>query len=421
MLEQLDQYFLQPSTIDRFRRSWLAGPIERYVTWLSERRFAARTIARRVPLLIRFGEYARLRGVSDVGVLARHIDGFVKRELRRRARPCRSRQARQTFISDLTHPIKQMLRVVVPAAKPAGKHVPFARWAPGFFVSLREERGLSDATIAWYRIYLTRFETHADSLGIKKPDHLTLAVFDSFIARTRRRLCVASLGPVCSALRALLRYMFRQGLMRRDLGSAVERPRAYRLSGIPRAVQWSEVLRTLDSIDRRSALGRRDYAILLLLAVYGLRAREVATLTLDDIDWGADIVRIRGRKAGNASSYPLASQVGEALVDYLRNGRPATSDRRLFMGFRAPRGPIDARIVAARASHHLKAAGVVAPRLGSHTLRQSVAQHLVESDFSLKVVGDYLGHRCAASTMIYSKVSLEALRELALGDGESLL
>lgn len=417
----LEQYFLKPGTVDRTQRSWLIRWIEQYIGWLESRGFAATTISRRVPLLVRFGEYARRRGATDVGALAGHVQGFVKHELRSRICPCRSPEARQVFVRDVARPIEQMLRVVAPAAKPLCERAPLAGWAPGFFAFLREERGLSEATIAGYRHYLARFEDHVDALGIETPDDLTPAIIDGFIAHVRQRLRAASLRPVCASLRAVLHYMFRQSAMRRDLGNVVEGPRLYRLSGIPRSVSWDDVLRTLASIDRRSALGRRDYAIVLLLAVYGLRAREVAALTLDDVDWHAESVRIRGRKAGNASAYPLALHVGEALVDYLKHGRPATEDRRLFMSSRAPLRPIDGRLVAARAHRHLLVAGVVAPRLGSHTLRHSVAQRLVDSDFSLKVVGDYLGHRCAASTMIYGKVSLEALRELALGDGEGLL
>lgn len=180
-------------------------------------------------------------------------------------------------------------------------------------------------------------------------------------------------------------------------------------------------MKTLSCIDRRSALGKRDYAILLLLAVYGLRAREVAALTLDDIQWRAEALHIRGRKAGHATDYPLARQVGDAIVDYLKHGRPATTDRRIFLVIRAPRGPITGRIVACQARRYLRAAGIQAPRLGSHTLRHSVAQRLVDADFSLKVVGDYLGHRSPSSSRIYGKVAIESLRELALGDGEAIL
>jgi len=152
-----------------------------------------------------------------------------------------------------------------------------------------------------------------------------------------------------------------------------------------------------------------------------LRAREVAALTLDDIDWRVGTLHVRGRKAEHATSYPLAAQARDALVDYLKRGRPVTTDRRVFIVDRAPRGPLSDRLVSQRCRRYLLAAGVQVPRLGSHTLRHSVAQRLVESDFSLKVVGDYLGHRSPSSTRVYTKVDIEALREIALGDGEEIL
>lgn len=155
--------------------------------------------------------------------------------------------------------------------------------------------------------------------------------------------------------------------------------------------------------------------------MYGLRAREVAALTIDDIAWDAGTLHVRGRKAGHATAYPLASQVRDALIDYLKHRRLATSARRIFVLERAPRTPITGDCVARQTRRYLLMAGVTAPRLGSHTIRHSVAQRLVETDFSLKVVGDYLGHRSLSSTRIYSKLSIDALRDLALGDGEAIL
>lgn len=234
-------------------------------------------------------------------------------------------------------------------------------------------------------------------------------------------MCARSLNVTCAALRSFLRYLFRERITRRDLSMAVERPRTYRLSDVPRSVAVGDVERTLGMVDRRSVVGRRDYAMLMLLVVYGLRAREVAALTLDDIDWKTTVLHIRGRKAGHAAVYPLAVEVGEAVIDYLQRGRPETSDRRIFFRTRAPRAAITHRIVSGRARFYLRKAGVEVARPGSHTLRHSCAQRLVDAEFSLKVIGDYLGHRRAASTRIYSKVAIEALREVALGDGEAIL
>lgn len=417
----LERYFLLPTTVDRIRSSWLAKPIEQYVSWLTERSFTASTIARRVPLILRFGEFARLKGARQVRELAGHLDSFARRELRGRLRPCGSPRARRVFVSDLRRPIEQMLRIVLPRRRPASPSQPFVKWSPHFFPYLREERGLQDATIRLYRHHLARFEQYVTGRRIRRPDALTPAVLDGFLIEARRRNCARALHGACAALRALLRYLFREGLTRTDLSGAVDAPRTYRLAEIPRAIAWDDVLRTLKCVDRRCALGKRDYAILALLAAYGLRAREVAALTLDDIDWRAGTLHIRGRKAGHATSYPLARQVGHALLDYLQHGRPATTERRIFFVGRAPQRPITGSIVARQSGRYLRAAGVRAPRLGSHTLRHSVAQRLVDTEFSLKVVGDYLGHRSPSSSRIYSKVSIESLREVAIGDGEQIL
>jgi integrase len=186
-------------------------------------------------------------------------------------------------------------------------------------------------------------------------------------------------------------------------------------------VTWEDVHRTLAGIDRRSAAGKRDYAMLLLLVVYGLRAREVAALMLDDIDWHRSVLHIRGRKAGHESMYPLAVEVGEGLLDYLQHARPQGTERHVFQRMMAPRGAVTHSIVTNRATHALRQAGIEVARPGSHTLRHSCAQRLVDAEFSLKVIGDYLGHRRASSTRIYTKVDLEALREVGLGEGEALL
>jgi integrase len=174
-------------------------------------------------------------------------------------------------------------------------------------------------------------------------------------------------------------------------------------------------------VDRRTPTGKRDYAILLLLVTYGLRAREVAALTLDDVEWRNNRLQIPERKAGHSTAYPLSIVVGEAIVDYLRHGRPQTQDRHVFFRSQAPLDPIGHAAVSSRARHYLQKAGIQIPRPGSHTLRHTCVQRLVDADFGFKAIGDYVGHRSPASTQIYGKVAIEALRQVALGDGEEIL
>ena len=226
---------------------------------------------------------------------------------------------------------------------------------------------------------------------------------------------------LCSSLRVFLRYLYRQRLLERDISRTVDSPQRYRLSSVPRSISWDEVRQMLEVVDRRTPLGKRDYAILLLLVTYGLRAREIAKITLDDIHWKEERLRVPERKAGHWTTYPLSPIVGEAILDYIKHGRPQTSLRHLFFRVLAPYHPLTHIAVSTRASYYLRKAGIPVSRPGSHTLRHTCVQRLVDANFSLKIIGDYVGHRASSSTAVYTKVAIEALREVALGDGEAVL
>jgi integrase/recombinase XerD len=419
----LERYFIRPETVDRIRTCWLGDEIQTYVAWLTGQSYSARCVVRRVPLFMRFGEFARKRGAARIGDLSAHLDAFVQSRLRlrRRIMACASKRTLQQFVRCVRGPIEQFLRVVQAgdqAFEPAPR--PFRDWAPGFFEYLREERGLRPTTVDGYSVQLARFEEYIAARRLT-PSRLSPAVLDGFLAERRVHVCARSLGSTCAALRAFLRYLFREETIRHDLSAVVDGPRTYRLSQIPRAISVADVERTLSTVERRSMVGRRDYAMLMLLVVYGLRAREVAALTLDDFDWRSGVLHVRWRKAGHAGAYPLTPEVGEAVLDYLRRGRPETTDRRVFFRISAPRAPITHAVVSRRAKFYLCKAGIEVSRPGSHTLRHSCAQRLVDAEFSLKMIGDFLGHRHASSTRIYSKVAIEALREVAVGDGEAIL
>jgi integrase len=210
-------------------------------------------------------------------------------------------------------------------------------------------------------------------------------------------------------------------MLARDLSGTVEAPPAYRLATVPRSITWDEVRQLVDSVDRRTVVGRRDYAMLLLLVTYGLRAREVAALTVDDVDWRHDRLRVPERKAGHSTAYPLSPLVGQAILDYLKAGRPTTAVRPIFFRVVAPFEPITHAAVSDRAAHYLRKAGIVVPRPGSHTLRHTCVQRLVDAGWPLKPIGDYVGHRSPSSTEIYSKVAVEALRAVACADKEEVI
>ena len=218
-----------------------------------------------------------------------------------------------------------------------------------------------------------------------------------------------------------LAYLYREGLISIPLHQAVDTPTYYRLATAPRTISWDEVRQLLESIDRRTPIGKRDYAILLLLVTYGVRAREVAALTLEDIDWVHEQLRVPQRKAGHASLYPLAPLVGEALIEYLQKGRPQTAERCVFFRAQVPYRPITWVMISQMVGRRLRKAGIHVARPGSHTLRYACVQHLIEARFDLQVIGNYVGHGSPATTAGYSKIDIETLREVALGNGEDVL
>ena len=421
----LERYFIRPETIDRIRSSWIGGAIEQYVTWLTERRYAARTVCRRVPILMRFGQFAWDRGARKSDELPGFVADFVASWLAAHCAPRHTQPARDKIAKEARIPVEQMLRLVVSDFRGRGRphrppH-PFLDVAPGFFPYLSEERGLRPSSLKLYGHHLRQFAAYLEKIGVHDLRHLSPPVLSGFVIDLSRHVVWSSVRNACGILHVFLRYLYRERILPKDLSPAVESPQTYRLAKIPRSVTWEEVRRLLEAINRRTPAGRRDYAIVLLLVTYGLRAREVAALTLDDLDWRQERLRIPERKAGHSTAYPLSPVVGQAIVDYLQNGRPQTADRHVFFRAVAPQDPITEDTVSSRAAHYLHKIGISVPRAGSHTLRHTCVQRLVDAEFDLKVIGDYVGHRSTASTEIYSKVAIETLREVACGDGEEVL
>jgi integrase/recombinase XerD len=419
----LDQYFVKPSTIDRIRACWLAPQIERYVEWMRAEGYANRNVFNRVPLLCHFADFARQRGVTDLIGAASKVEEFVAYWAAQRVMNWKTPEARRKFLSVSGNPIRQMLRLALEGRVTANRRrQPFLleAEAPGFVQYLRAERGLRPSTIYSYLHHLNWFGTFLKRAGVSRLGELSPALLASFVVDCAPKLAPTSRVNLCGELRVFLRFCYRERIVARDLSEAVEMPQVYRLADVPRSISWDEVRRMLEAVDRRTACGRRDYAILLLLVAYGLRGHEIAKLTLDDIDWEHERLRIPERKAGHSTAYPLAGVVAEALIDYLKQGRPETVDRHLLFRMLAPQAPITHGAVSSRVAVYLQRAGIKVHRPGAHTLRHTCVQRLIDAEFPLKTIGDYVGHRSSQSTQIYTKVALASLREVAMGDGEAL-
>jgi site-specific recombinase XerD len=420
----LDQCFVRPETLDRIRSSWMGPLIDRYATWLCERGYRVKTLGTRVSMLRQFGAFAQTHGAQAYEELPGHLEPFLQFWIHR-PRAGRTPDRPPKVARHARVAIEQMLQVAVPGfvgrPRRLATREPFADRVPGFSAHLHHERGLRDTTLDLYGEHLRAFDAYLTDLGHEDLLQLSPAAVSGFLTERSQGLSRSTVRTRCAVVRVFLRYVHRERLVARDLSPMVEAAPCYRLANLPRSISAEDVRKLLDGIDRRTVLGRRDYAMLLLLVTYGLRAREVAALTLDDLDWGHDRLRIPARKAGHSTAYPLSPGVGVAILQYLKAGRPQTSLRQVFFRVTAPCAPITQAAVSSRAAHYLHQSGIVGPRLGSHTLRHSCVQRLVEAGWSLKAIGDYVGHASPASTEIYSKVAVEALREVAIGPGEEIL
>jgi site-specific recombinase XerD len=235
-----------------------------------------------------------------------------------------------------------------------------------------------------------------------------------FVQRRAPRLHRKRAKVLTTALRSFLRYGHARGDIVQDLAGAVPAVAQWSMTSIPRAIPATAVQQVLASIDRHTAIGRRDYAILLGLARLGLRAGEIARLELEDLDWAGGQVRVRG-KGHHLAVLPLPTEVGAAIAGYLRYGRPPCSSRRVFVRAKAPvRGFVGAQAIGSLVRHRLARAGVTAPTTGAHQFRHALATQMLRGGATLTEIGEVLRHRSPQTTAIYAKVDLETLRTLAL-------
>jgi site-specific recombinase XerD len=278
---------------------------------------------------------------------------------------------------------------------------------------LLQERGLAAATIGNYlRVARTFLTTHFDE-EMADPQRLRPPDVIRFVHRIAQSQPPRSAKFTITGLRAFLRFLYVRGRTTTDLTPSVPTIPHWKVTAIPRSLKDHEVESLLRSCDRTTAVGKRDYAVLCLLARLGLRAGEVAAMALDDIDWRAGELTVRG-KGGTRERLPLLAEVGQALAAYLREARPSCATRHLFATARAPfhefAGPTTVCRIVEQA---LKRAGLNPPQRGAHLLRHSLATALLRRGASLQEIGDVLRHRHPATTQIYAKVDVAALQALA--------
>jgi len=285
----------------------------------------------------------------------------------------------------------------------------------GFATYLSEVRGNPPQTIRKKVAHIVLFATYCREH--RRPFKRTrLLDIDRFMIVCRRRYARTTVSDICSTLRSYLRFLRATGRSRDDLANSILSPIVRRVERPHRALPWRDVQRILRAIDCSYPTGLRDYALLLMMSVYGLGAGEVIGLTMDDINWRSGTLRIQRPKNRVEFLLPLLPAIAKALVRYLKRGRPPhTASRRLFVTMRTPFKPLACAVTVRHILHSAAArAGVSAPFLGTHVLRHTHACRQLELGTPPKIIGDVLGHRDPDSTSAYLRVATSRLRELAL-------
>ncbi|MGI8810335.1 MAG: tyrosine-type recombinase/integrase [Acidimicrobiales bacterium] len=273
---------------------------------------------------------------------------------------------------------------------------------------LLAERGLASGTVRGYVDHARRFLAGLDMVsGLAS---VAAADVTSAVLRESAAVSVAATQNFVAGLKAFLRFCFVEGLVALDLSEAALAITGRRRSSLPRGISAADAKALLASCDRRSSLGRRDYALLVLMLRLGLRRSEVAGLCLGDIDWRAGEVVVRG-KGGREDRLPLPADVGEAVAAYLRRGRPQGDRREVFLRARAPYGPMASGTVASSVRRACRRAGIA--EVGSHRLRHTVACEMVAAGVPLVEIAQVLRHHSLQTTAVYARVDLERLRLLA--------
>lgn len=329
-----------------------------------------------------------------------------------RGRASSSRWPKKQFWFVATDFLRSLGRLCPAQAPEAGR---YDAELADFITAQQEGRWLSEATCRSARWQIRRFLDYLEQRGVALGDAAPTDV-DAFFEHMAQRWARNSLRISAKMLRAWFGYCETRSWVQSGLADAILLPRIYRHEGLPLGPTWDAVGRMLAESNGEDPASIRDHAIILLLSVYGLRSGEVRRLRLDDIDWLHDRIRFGRSKSRREETAPIEPRVGNAIACYLRNGRPKTDIRVVFLTLRAPYRPLSKGGLYNVVRRHLSEVDSPKRGLGPHGLRHACARHLVESGRSFKEVGDHLGHRSPDATRVYAKVDLTSLRKVAFDD-----
>ena len=412
----LERVFVSPARIGDLRSSRLGGDLEDFCDWLLSSGFSRSTVRRHLSNVSHLGRYlgSQTAGCRET-ITAEVVADFFK------AYRCeyRNRGSLENHLRCVRSSVNRFIEFLgqkglsIASGKEAPPYQPLL---DGYLKWMREHRYSGESTLKVHRHKIEQFlESLAEDATPEGLSLLSAERIETFFLDYAREMGCSSRRAMQSALRIFLRFCFHEGYVPQGLEHAVPSLRTYKLARVPHGLNEIQAQAVIGSVDRGTDVGRRNYAILTLLHTYGVRGGQVCALQLNDIRWSQDQILFKATKGGKNSLLPLTPQVGESLLDYLRNARPRRAFPEVFLTCRAPYRPMGGPgTVTAIVSKHILQAGIQAAPKGSRTFRHALATRMVADDHPLKTVADVLGHRLLSTTFIYTKIDFPALSQVAL-------
>jgi integrase/recombinase XerD len=415
----LEKLFERPHALARHCNGPLCKERRRYLSHLARQNVPLETLRSTAWDLLSIAEYLRLASRPEEAISSAEVEEQAALWMKRPGRPePKTDYSRARFVTRAIRWLRFMGRLKPPPAQPD----PHQKLITTFARHLEREKGLSSHSITCrcrdVREFLERLGTSGDSLHA-----VTMTQIEDVLVQKVKEAAYArsSIHVYATSLRSFLGFAQRRGWCRRGLTEAIRSPRIFAEETLPAGPSWEDVRRLLATTEGGQPIAIRDRAMLMLLAVYGLRGGEVGRLCLEDLDWERDMLTVTRSKTRRQQIYPLCRSVGAVILRYLQEVRPRVSRREVFLTMRAPFRPLNSSAIGQVVRIRLHALGLSLPHYGSHTLRYACASHLLEEGLSLKEIGDHLGHRDTNTTRSYTRMDLGSLRRVAELDLEDLL
>ena len=411
----LELVFVCSRTLGKLRSGPLGKLLDGYCDWLLECGFSRSTIRKHLSNISQLNGYLDAQKVAGRQTLsAEDVNGFLRKYPLR----VRSQEPSDNHLRRVQWSINRFIQYLLQLRlfDSSAESAIFQPLLDSYLEWMRDYQHAAPGTLDIRARFLSQFLQWLGPLATAEGmSELTPETVERFFLSYAQKMGRPARRSMQSALRTFFRFCLYRGLVQRPLDCAVPTLRTYKLATVPSGLTDEQTRKVLNGINRGNNAGRRDYAICQMLYTYGVRGGQVRALRLQDIDWATDRIFFKALKHGKDSLLPLASEVGQSLLDYLQNARPPSIYQEVFLTTRAPYHPLpNSSTLSVIVSRHICTAGIKSHSKGAHVFRHSFATRMLQKGHSLKEIADVLGHRHLGTTFIYTKVDFNALKQVGL-------